>query len=296
MGIEMHAVPVEPGQTAVFNFQNQVQAYILGIWAFNLNYGTNVDHWVQTASIKMLPSQEGQAVVGNQVSVIVDATLTDGHSGVISPSTSILYPVCLAITGTGDPNTMLANYAGIADGMSLSVPMPGQYGGFTLAASCISGFDLSFADNNQILGMSAGCGFSYDQSQGEILASASMFDSAGHTAQLATVDAGYMASTDTFPGFQVIEVTAQTQSAVQVTMDQLTSISQVVCMIRSWGVQNSSPRNVKQLQVGSWGPPQTNGNVVTLPNLSAQIWDNSNPPHFEDDAISSATILIIAIP
>jgi hypothetical protein len=292
MGIEMQCVPVQPGQTALFNFQNQVEAYVLGIWAFSIVYGTSVDHWVQTASIKMLPSQDA-GVVGNQVSAIVEVILTDGQGHNIDVSDSILYTVCLAVTGTADSNTVLTNLSGIANGSYQQISLPGSFQ-YSVAASCQSGFNLSFDSNNQILGMSAGCGLSYNESEGQVTASASMFDSAGHSAQTATVDAGVIASTDANPGFQVVEVTDQILSPITVIMDQLTSIGQVICMIRRWNVQFDSPHNVKQLQVGSWGPPTTLGNVVTLPNLSAQINDNSQ--NQQDPSLSSATILVIAIP
>src|SRR5689334_19038079 len=59
MGIEIQTTPagVQPGGIATFSFVNHVQAYALGIMAFDLSFGPNVDHNIQDFSIKLFPGQ-----------------------------------------------------------------------------------------------------------------------------------------------------------------------------------------------------------------------------------------------
>ena len=142
----------------------------------------------------------------------------------------------------------------------------------------------------------AGCGLTYNVNAGQITASATMRDSKGNTVQVATVDAGYIASAYASPGFGYAIVENQTTSSVSVQIPGLTSISQVAVLIQNWNVQYDSVHNVQSLQIGTWGPPQysSTGNVVVLPNLYAQINDNSG--NYQDNSLSSATVLVIALP
>ncbi len=301
MGIEiqMTQTGVKPGQVATFTFKNQVQAYALGIWAFRLTYGPDIDHYVQDFSIKMLPIQsETLAVSGNVVSVRVNARLQDSSGNTVSLENSsrpsVIYPVCVAVTGTTDNDTVMTNVGPIANGSTAPVTLPGL-SGFSAVTSFLSGFALDFSTgDHQVLGASADCGINYNQSQGMISGSARLYDASGNQANTATVDSGVIASTDASPGFAIAEVTKQTPGGVPITFPSLTSISNVCCLIRAWQVEYDSVHNVQAFSIGSFGWPQISGNTVTLPNLYAHLNDGSN--NWQNDSKSNATVLVIALP
>ncbi|HKY04219.1 MAG TPA: hypothetical protein VJQ56_04990 [Blastocatellia bacterium] len=298
MGIEIQMTQkgVKPGQVATFTFKNQVQAYALGIWAFRLSYGENVDHWVQDFSIKMLPTQtEDSSVAGNVVSVRVNARLQDSSGNTVNlDAATVIYPVCVAMTGTYDSNTVMTNVGPITNGTSASVGLPGS-SGFSAVVSFLSGFALDFSTaDHQVLGASAGCGITYNQSTGLISSSATLYDADGNNANIATVDVGVLASTDANPGFAIKEVTSQTETGVNVIFPSGTPIREVCCLIRSWQVEYDSVHNVREFSIGTWGYPTISGNTVTLPNLYAHIADSSG--NQQNDLVSNATVLVIAIP
>ena len=112
MPIEIQGVAsaAHPGDTVSFNFQNPVIAYTIGIWAFHLTYGPGVDDWVENLSIKILPNQVIKAgPVGYQVSAIIQMVLQDASGHTINTSESVLWPVCIAITGSiPQPGTVMS--------------------------------------------------------------------------------------------------------------------------------------------------------------------------------------------
>src|ERR1041384_6347651 len=104
MAIEMLGVPngVPPNQSATFTFNQQVYAYAIGVMAMRFSYWPNQDHWIQNFSLQILPQQpapDASNVVGNQVQALFQMQMNDAHRNSIDPQTSIIYPVCIAITG-----------------------------------------------------------------------------------------------------------------------------------------------------------------------------------------------------
>ena len=300
MGIELQGVAygVHPGGPVTFSFNNPVQAYVLGIWAFTLTFGPGQDHWLNEINVHILPGQEtaGAAVTGKVVDAIVKASMSDS-SGHNITSASILYPVCLAVTGTiADAHTVLVNVPGIASKQSAEVSLPASGSAFSVLQSCLSGFDLEYkSGSNQLLGAQAAASITYNGAQGYLASLADYFDGKAHHVDTATIDAGVIGSVDASPGFAVQEVTDQTTGPVQVTFPTLTSISSVMVFLRSWQVQYDKTRSVQTLMAGSFGPPTTIvGNIVTLPNLYASVYDKED--HLQDDSQSSATVLVVALP
>jgi hypothetical protein len=293
MGIEIQqSGKINPGQTATFTFQNQVQQHVLGISLFNLTYG-QYDHYIQELKIEILPGQE--AVVGNVVTAQIEAKMHDGSGNTIDVTDSGVWLQCIANTGTLDPHTLLtnANLSGIANNATKPVSLPGS-SGFNFVQSFLSGFWLQYSSaGHQVLGAQAGCGISNDQSNGSVLASANLSNSSGDQANTAQIDAGVAVSTDAEPGFYMKEVTGQYDC--QVTFNSLKSISQAFAVIKSWQVQYPGTKEhwVNTISAG-YGYIEPAGNTVTVKRAGAFIRDNSG--NNEDDSLSNATFVVIAVP
>lgn len=316
MGIEMQPVMrngdlmlslwnqrVHPGDKVTFAFQNAVVDYVLGIWAFRVAY-PNQDHGVQSVSLRLSP----ESLVGSKLTVAVDANLTYGQGPDVDKDNSYIVPVCLAITGSSDDtdDTYMASYANpISNGSSSSpVKLPATDTSYNPATSCLSGFELSYPGVENMNGMSAGCGFA-PAPTGEayvISGTATMFDSVGHTAEIANIYAGYIASSASSPGFQVVPIgPVQKWQDFNVTMDQLKSVSQVGVMIQNWNVRYDPHYDHNVWGVSAsflWDAPGQNvtitGKKVALPGLSAQMWDGGD--HNQNDDLSNLSALIIGLP
>jgi len=300
MGIEFQgtAQGARPGNLIQFNFNKTVIAYTVGITAFRLSYGSNDDHWVQNLVIKISGGvNESPVAVPNQVGVTVTMELQDSSGHSIDPSNSVVWPMCIAITDSAQVNTNMSNVYGISNNSYQTVSLPNSQSGYSVANSFLSGFNLSYNNgDHQVLLAQAGCGLSpnYSTSSGQLSASAAMQDAKGNKVDVATIDAGYIASAYSSPGFGVGEASNQTDNSLPVAINGLTSVSQAVVLIKNWRVQYNSVHNVQTLQVGSWGDLVFSDNTVTLPNLSAKLSDNSG--HVQDDSSSSCDVLVVGLP
>lgn len=300
MGIEIRGPKgsggVTPGTTAEFDFDYPVYAYALGIASFTLSYGQHTDHFVQDLSLRLLPMPAPpEAQVGNQVQAKVEASLNDASGHSISLSDSLVWPVCVAITRQADAKTTMSAVTGVPDGQqSRPVTLPGN-GLFSVLSAPLSGFTLGYSKNDhQVLGANAGSSISNDLSEGYVTASASLYDASGNRADTANVDASVIASINPAPGFAVIPVTAQQESLITVDFSgTYQSLSAAVCLLNSWEVKFHHAHNVQSISVGAWGT-KIQGNTVTLDGLWAHISDHTG--HIQEDAASSATVLVVAAP
>lgn len=301
MGVEILGAPggdgVQPNNPVTFTFENQVQAYALGIWAFTLTYGGEGQHWIQNLSLRILPQQSSPvATVGNVITAQVNAELQDSSGHTLDPAGSVIYPVCIAVTQNTDGNTYMTSVNDIANGSTAPVTLPAASGN-SLVTSFLSGFDLAYANgDHQVLSAGAGCGIQYNTSEGTVSSAAHLYDAKDHRVDTATVDAGVVASTETAPGFAMKSVTGQTFDPVTVLFaDELASVSGAFVMIESWTATYDQAHDVLEVRAGSFGPPKFPGNsTVVLPNLVAQIFDADG--NIQDDASSSVTAWVVALP
>jgi hypothetical protein len=295
MGIEIQlSPPTFPGQTATFIFQNQVQAFVLGINEFYLTYGDSGDHCIEELQIKLSPSQPAV----NEVTAEIQAQMHDASGHTIDPS-SYVSVVCIAITGaiTGtadDPKTLLTNVRGISNNATAPIDL-GAASGFSVVESFLSGFTLQYSSGDHwVLHADAGCGITYQQSNGSISASAHLYDASGNQGT-ALIDAGVAVSHNAAgPGFFMQEVTAQGGPGTYVTFNEMKSISNAFAVLRSWRAQYGDGDHwVLSLKVGVFYQPLIQGNSVIL-QAWATIWDASG--HGQDDSISNVTLAVIAVP
>src|SRR5262249_50249920 len=160
---------------------------------------------------------------------------------------------------------LLTNVTGILNNAAAPVELPGS-SGFSVVESFLSGFTLQYSSgDHEVLHANAGCGITYQQSNGSVSASASLYDSNGNQVNTALIDAGVAVSTDAAgPGFFVQEITAQT-ALVPVTFNSLTSISAAFAIIKSWTVQYGNGSHwVRTIEVGSPSNIAIDENTVTL--------------------------------
>ena len=287
MPIEIQSTEFSPPIGLVqFTFANPVIQYAIGIRAFTMTYGAD-DHWIQSLAIKIQPVQN--ASIGappHIVSVYVQMTMRDASGNPINRANSEIWPVCIAVTGSPERNTVFGSATGVSnDAPGTPVSMPPLGDGYTIATCFQSGFDLSFtATDHQILQANASLAFQ----SGQISASAGMNDSSGNGVQIATIDAGYIASSYPTPGIVATEVMKQTEQPFQVP---LAGAKAAVALIRGWNVRFPSVHNLQKLKVGSFGDPTCANDAVTIQSCYAQMNDASK--NTQDDS-SSCDMAIIA--
>jgi hypothetical protein len=292
MGIEIQLQGAQPGQIATFTFQNPVQAFVLGLWEFNLSYGSS-SYWIEELQIKVLAGQS----VGNVVTALIEAQMHDGTGHTIDPA-SYVNVLCIAITDTADPQTLLTNVSGISNNATAPIDLPAS-SGFPVVESFLSGFTLQYSStsgNHAVLRADAGCGITYQQSNGSIWGSGHLYDAFGNQINTALIDAGAVVSANTAgPGFFTQEVCAQNAS-VPVTFNSMTSISAAYAVLKSWRLQygSNTDHNVQTITAGTYAQPTIKNNIVTLPDSHAAMTDGAG--NIQDDSISNVTLVVIAVP
>jgi hypothetical protein len=289
MPIEIQSTQSGPPNGLVqFTFANPVVQYAIGIRAFTMTYGAD-DHWIQSLAIKILPVQNASiGATSNQVSAHVQMTMQDSSGNRINVANSRIWPVCIAVTGSTEPNTVFGSAIGVSSGApGTNVPMPPLGDGYKIATCFQSGFNLTFTStDHQILQAHASLGFQAPQ----MSASAGMNDRSGNSVQVATVDAGYIASSYPTPGIVATPVSKQTGSPFPVSV---TGAKAAVALIQSWTVEFPHVHNLKTVAVGSFGDPTCAGDVVTVQSCYAHMSDASG--NNQDDDSSSCDLVIIAI-
>ena len=297
MGIAIVSPPyvAHPGDTVTSTFGNNVIAFAWGIWGFTLSYDTDYDMTLMSIAMETVEVQ------GNEVSVRVQMQLQDSSNNRISLRDSSLYPVCIAVTGSPMPDVAVSNVSGISSQVDQHVTLPNQQSGYSPAASFLSGMNFAYDKGNHgILSTLASCGLSYAGSDGDITGTATLTDGNSEQAQTATLDAGYVASSYPTPILGIEPVQQQTNQAFDVTMTQLSSVSNVVAVITGWKIVLDHPRHIQSITVGAGIPYVKAGNpsnVVTVPSLYASIKDSHGER--QDNALSptpSRPGLIIAQP
>lgn len=285
MPIEIVDASAQPNGLVQFNFANPVMQYTIGIRAFRMTYGAD-DHWIKSLAIRILPVQNSAVgAASNQVSAHIEMTMQDCSGNNINVANSAIWPVCIAVTGSTEHNTVFGSAIGVSSGTASNVAMPPPGDGYNIATCFQSGFNFTFATDHQILQANASLGFP----SGQISASAGMNDSSGNSLHVATLDSGYIASSYPTPGIVATEVSKQTTTPFQVT---LTGAKTAVALIRGWTVEFPHVHNLQKIEVGSFGDPTWADNVVTIQSCYAHMYDASG--NSQDDINSSCDMVVIA--
>jgi hypothetical protein len=268
----------------------------VGLTYFQLAYPQGSDHWVETLSVSLEVNMTKPATVtANQLDVTVQAQLMDASGNTIDAANSTVAVSCVAVTGSSDPSTVLANVTGITRQQPRAVQLPGTGGSYSVLTTCLSGLDLSYDTTDHMFqGATAGSGIN-PQASGTALinATANIWDASGNQAVTATIDVGVLASTDNPPPFMVQEATVSNVG----TPPPLTfpaPVGQAVALIQSFNVQYASgDHRVTWIQVGC-EETSVSGSNVTLGNCLA--WTGDAAGSYTDNSPSYVTLLVVAVP
>lgn len=287
MPIEIVYASGRPNGLVQFTFANPVVQYTIGIRAFTMTYGAD-DHWIQSLAIKILPVQNASVgATSNQVSAHIEMTMQDCSGNRIKVADSEIWPVCIAVTGSTEHNTVFGSAIGVSSNTAPNVVMPPLGDGYTISTCFQSGFNLTFTSkDHQIRRAHALLGFE----DGQISPSAGMDDSSGNNVQVATVDAGYIASSYPTPGIVATPISKQTTTPFPVSLTEAAKAA--VALIQNWNVEFPHVHNLQKIEVGSFGDPTWTGNVVTVQSCYAHMCDTSG--NIQDDSNSSCDMVVIA--
>lgn len=283
MPLQILSAQVQPNTTKNFIFADTIVQRMVGISAFSLSYG-NKDHHVQTVSISLSVNQQG-----NTLSVIPHATLVDSSGNNLDPGASSISVVAVAYVGI-DPNTIKFGNAG-------NIPNGGTSGGIVVPCtsprvlqSALAGYNLSFgASDHHMETAAAAVGSQLSGTSATITGQAQMYDDNGHSASIATVDGGLLASCDDTLGMYVVP-TDSLQGSGQVLAFP-SGPSHYVALLSGFRVQyrNNSDHHVKTI-AADLVVQSTSGNNVTVTG-KATLTDNSG--NTQDDSVSNVNGFVI---
>jgi hypothetical protein len=294
MALRMQRLTCSIGEPATFWFTEEVAAFVAGISWFSLTYG-NTDHEVYQMELSLNYTSDA-----NQITVTPQATMQDGSGHSLNTTESTVTITVLAWTGTLPNTVAIGQVLGLTsgdEGPSGGIPVPGSP--VQIGQAILSGFNLQYSSQHNVLHVSAGASPMVGSSLGYISASAAMRDGSGNNAQTATIDGQLLMASASVPGFVTATATSApgNQAAVQVpvTMPDAKKLTGAAVFLTSFTVAypGSGDHYVKTIGAGVTDWCVSNVNVVTLSNLSAFMQDNSG--HTEDDSSSSAQVVVIGI-
>ncbi len=285
MPFEYKKVSAQPNKSIVIDFDNPLVFYIPGIAYWSFSYA-NSDEQVQEVALSLGVNQPSPKRLMIQVTGVLQDTI--GNS--LDPTQSTVEVVVLAYTGTNPGNLLLQGAADIPNGgQSVPIPLPGNT--FDVLQTVLSGFDLAYGAQQQVLYFSNGVSALASGRNGYVLAQASMGDSSGNHATTARVAGGVIAvnsGTTINAGFQVVPG-AQTTSPVDVPFPQ-TVKDAAVFIINSRVVFSSGARQVQTIGAGTTGW-SVSGTTVKLKDARAFMKTGSGEE--QDDKQSSVSLLVV---
>jgi len=218
-----------------------------------------------------------------------------GHCNRDDATASRIWVVCVAVTGSSDSNTVLANVTGVTPRQPQEVQLPGaQAGSYTVLTTCLSGLDLSYDTTDHMFqGATGGCGINPQASgEGLLNATANIWDSSGNQAVTASIDAGVLATVDNPSPFMVQQVNAYNGANVP-ALTFPSAVERAVAMIQSFNVQYASgDHGVAVITVGCPNL-SSSGSTVNLGAVATTTDDDGND---SNDGLSYVNLLVVAVP
>ena len=296
MAIEIQSQSCQPSQTIQFTFQQAVQNWVVGLGSFKLTYDPGANHWVQTLSISLQTNLPMLASVGSNVlEVTVQAQLMDHSGHTVNITNSLITVVCVAVTGSSDPETLLANIAGVTPQEAQPASLPGiQPVGFSALTTCLSGLDLSYdTTDHRFQGATAGSGINTQANgTGLVNATANIWDGSGNQAVTASIDAGVLASINDTPPFMLQLVRAQEGLNVP-PLSFPSAVGAVGALIQGFNVQYASDDHVVANIVVGCTSATASGPTV---NLTCSASTTNGEGTFQTDHLSYVNVLVVAVP
>ncbi|MEL6655463.1 MAG: hypothetical protein AAFY48_10955 [Bacteroidota bacterium] len=260
------------GNLPQFKFSNPITHFVYGISGFNVGYGSDTDHHLETFKISFIVNQPTSDTV--ELSPAVEFHDNSGHHDVGSSSISVT-----VIAWFDEDNLVkFTNTPAIASGNNYRIAS--KQHAFSLA-SFVAGFDLSYGDHVDHHVETMGLATTSSQEPGVLMvgAEASMYDASGNQSLNPTVSAGVIASYLPDAGFemQVVQgtITPQKPLTVQFHRDIDQAALLLVDFNLSYGNEDHHIENVIAGYLPTPGFPQINGSTASFYLTGCDMNDNS---------------------
>jgi hypothetical protein len=289
MPVQMQHQTTKPNDTVIFNFDDTVLDYMVGIAYWSFTFGDS-DHHVNTVQLSISSSKP----TGREIHCSVFGKLQDHSGHHIDEQASSVTVVCVAQVGGVDENVVLANVTGIADGgISRAIQLPS--GGAVSNAVGLSGFNLSYkgGDDHHVREIQASVGFERAGTNlGHFTGHASLSDNSGHHAAHASVN-GSLVSASALQGEVLSDQTSRQQTKGEVYVDFPQNLLRAVAMIKDMTMRFSGDHHIQTVGAGCTGWT-VSGSGVTLRSPRAFMSDKSGNHQVDED--SHVTMTVIAAP
>lgn len=275
MGLEIQtkAVQLKDG-TQKFSFSGDVGAYVYGLSGFDVSYSDGSDHHLEIFEIVLQANQPSK----NEIHVTPTIKFSDASGKSAGSNSYITISVVAWIGDDADRNVSMNNAIDLGSA-SFNTGSTAYFGQAVQA-----GWDLSYGSkDHHVLSMSASTGLQLSGTTATLSGTAAMADNDGNMATTATVNAGYLASLQSDPGFGVqitkIDGYGTGQTA---TFDFGQDVDQVAVFLLGYDLSYGSGKDhhIQEVALGQWGSSKigVSGSTATV-NVSVIFQDTSNPPH-----------------
>ncbi len=287
MPLEFASGSVRPNSSFNHDFDNTIAKVVVGIRSFNLSYGAGTDHDVETVSVFLTSSYSGK-----QLTVEVNATLSDDSGHTLALDGSSVELVAIAWTGVDNPSLTLANEYDIGNGSS-SPPITVACTSPLVRTAVLSGFDLSYGSlDHYVKAMEAGIGTLQSGAEVKLSASAQLYDDSGNRASVATADGGLLANCDPSLPMQVIATGDMQNLSPDKRIDFGSSaIDTFQVLLTGFRIQYQDNDDHAVTTVGA-----TISLGLTGPGfaeVNGATWINDDSGHRQDDSLSHVSGVVI---
>lgn len=288
---------LQPNSSANFTFSGQVHPNqcLVGVSSFQFTYGA-IDHKVQQLGLS-LSSTASYDASKNQSTVRVTPTgiLSDASGNTIDSPNSYVTVSVLAWTGTSNDNLVLSNsYSFASNTQSSNITLPGST--LSLLNASLTGFNLNYGtDDYHVASVTAQVSPGQNLAQGFITGQSAMQDSSGHQAQNPMVSGNLLASNSSNPGLLIQPYTRQDSGQQNIPVGA--PLTGAIALLTGFNVQFPDGDDHHVLTIGA-GPnvcsvsSQDSRTVVTS---GVQAWMSDQDGNIQDNAKSSASIIIVGI-
>ncbi|WNG34897.1 hypothetical protein F0U61_15500 [Archangium violaceum] len=288
MPIAVRHMHTQPSKTVTFDFNgHRVLSYTVGLAYWRLSF--NNDNHVRTLRMSLTANQPN----ATQVTVKVNGEIRDDSGNNIHVADSSAEVCCIAIVDNENTDVVLASENGISAGtQSGAITLPSST--LSIDAAFLSGFELSYGNDNHVLSVELTTGVSTNGNTAYIKADASMTDSSGNRATTAKLDAGLLAANINTDGvYAIAKPDLQKATGGTVSVEFGKELSDAVVLLQDYQVRfGDRDHHVRSIGGGCelW---EVKGTTVQLTDPKAFMWDDSGKTAASG---SSVSLLVVGVP
>lgn len=281
--------------SCTFSFESDtVYSYAVGIAYFRLSYGQDTDHYVETLSVQVTPSQPNP----NEVYCDVQIDLHDASDNYADYSDCSVVVGIVALTGNAD--TQIGLYSESSPVDNGSTETLGFGGSGSSGVATISGFDLSYGTTDhwvQTIQMSAVATMTSDGSS--LAVEAAISDASNNNASTATVTPGLVGYKDDADVLAVaihrVESGIQEFTASPIPVPDGYQVDQAVALIQSMNITyGDTDHELSYFEAGANVTPSIGGNSVTVSTQSGMGDASGNHENQQSSSVEIAVIASLA--